>query len=67
MHAFRGIPASLKDPRVDLLSLSVDQLRGLPPALVITVDAMSCRVKEASSSAACGKPGCRPRQSGTAE
>jgi acetyl esterase len=38
MHAFRGIPASLKDPRVNLLSLSVDQLRGLPPTLVITVN-----------------------------
>jgi acetyl esterase len=38
MHAFRGTPASLKDPRVNLLSLSVDQLRGLPPTLVITVD-----------------------------
>jgi acetyl esterase len=38
MHAFRGVSASLKDPRVDLLSLSAQDLSGLPPTLVLTTD-----------------------------
>lgn len=36
MYAFEGVPGGAKDPRVDLLSLSSQQLSGLPPALVIT-------------------------------
>ncbi|MEV0731634.1 alpha/beta hydrolase fold domain-containing protein [Polymorphospora sp. NPDC050346] len=36
MHAFEGVPDGARDPRVDLLSLDATQLKGLPPALVIT-------------------------------
>jgi acetyl esterase len=36
MHAFEGVPDAAKDPRIDLLGWSPDQLSGLPPALVIT-------------------------------
>lgn len=36
MHAFDGIPGAARDARVDLLSLTAEQLTGLPPALVIT-------------------------------
>jgi acetyl esterase len=36
MHAFDGVPAAATDARVDLLSVPVDQLRGMPPTLVIT-------------------------------
>jgi acetyl esterase/lipase len=38
MHAFHGAPAACTDPRVDLLSLPPDQLRGLPPTLVVTAE-----------------------------
>ena len=36
LHAFEGVPERAADPRVDLLSLSDEQLSGLPPTLVIT-------------------------------
>jgi acetyl esterase len=36
LHEFEGVPERSTDPRVDLLSLSADQLSGLPPTLVIT-------------------------------
>lgn len=36
MHAFAGVPDAVRDPRVNLLGLSNNQLAGLPPALVIT-------------------------------
>jgi acetyl esterase/lipase len=38
MHAFQGVPEGAKDPRVDLLSLSAQQLSGLPPTLIITAE-----------------------------
>ncbi len=38
MHAFAGVPDAVRDPRVDLLSIPADELRGLPPALVITAE-----------------------------
>lgn len=36
MHAFQGAPHAAKDPRVDLLGWSRDQLATMPPTLVIT-------------------------------
>jgi acetyl esterase len=36
MHAFHGVPDAATNPRVDLLSVPIDQLAGLPRALVIT-------------------------------
>ncbi|TQN44332.1 acetyl esterase/lipase [Blastococcus colisei] len=36
MHAFEGKPDAAKDPRIDLLGWSTDQLAGMPPTLVIT-------------------------------
>ncbi|MBM0277168.1 alpha/beta hydrolase fold domain-containing protein [Micromonospora tarensis] len=36
MHAFAGKPAAARDPRVDLLSLSGQQLAGMPPTMLIT-------------------------------
>lgn len=36
MHAFQGVPGAANDPRVDLLSVPIEQLTGMPPTLVIT-------------------------------
>ena len=36
MHAFEGQPDAAKDPRIDLLGWSEEQLRLMPPTLVIT-------------------------------
>ncbi|MDK3258153.1 alpha/beta hydrolase fold domain-containing protein [Blastococcus capsensis] len=36
MHAFEGKPDAAKDPRIDLLGWSTDQLASMPPTLVIT-------------------------------
>jgi acetyl esterase len=36
MHAFKGRPDAAQDPRIDLLGLSDEQLRTMPPTLVIT-------------------------------
>jgi len=36
MHAFEGMPDAAKDPRIDLLGWSQEQLRMMPPTLVIT-------------------------------
>jgi acetyl esterase/lipase len=36
MHAFQGVPEGAKDPRVDLLGWSAEQLAQMPPTLVIT-------------------------------
>ena len=36
MHAFEGQPDAAKDPRIDLLGWSTEQLAQLPPTLVIT-------------------------------
>ncbi|MBA3743205.1 MAG: alpha/beta hydrolase fold domain-containing protein [Sporichthya sp.] len=36
MHAFQGVPHAAKDPRIDLLGVAIEELAGLPPALVIT-------------------------------
>ncbi|RBY95372.1 alpha/beta hydrolase [Blastococcus sp. TF02-8] len=36
MHAFQGVPDGAKDPRVDLLGWSREQLALMPPTLVIT-------------------------------
>ncbi len=38
LHAFDGVPDGAGDPRVDLLSVPVEQLAGLPPTLMITVE-----------------------------
>lgn len=38
MHAFKGVPDGALDPRVDLLSISTEQLRPMPPTLIITDD-----------------------------
>ena len=36
MHAFQGVPEGATDPRVDLLNWTDEQLRTMPPTLVIT-------------------------------
>ncbi|MGH3720300.1 MAG: alpha/beta hydrolase fold domain-containing protein [Pseudonocardiaceae bacterium] len=36
MYAFEGVPEAATDPRVDLLSVPIEQLAGMPPTLVIT-------------------------------
>ena len=36
MHAFKGVPDGALDPRVDLLSIPTEQLRAMPPTLIIT-------------------------------
>ena len=36
MHAFEGVPEGAQDPRVDLLGWSPEQLRRMPPTLVLT-------------------------------
>ena len=36
MHAFEGKPDAAKDPRIDLLGWTTEQLAGMPPTLVIT-------------------------------
>jgi acetyl esterase/lipase len=38
MHAFEGKPEAAQDPRVNLLDVPAEQLRGLPPTLVITAE-----------------------------
>lgn len=38
MHAFKGVPDAALDPRVDLLSIPTEQLRAMPPTLIITDD-----------------------------
>lgn len=38
MHAFKGVPDGALDPRVDLLSIPTEQLREMPPTLIITDD-----------------------------
>jgi acetyl esterase/lipase len=38
MHAFEGRPEAAKDPRVDLLGRSAEELGGLPPTLVVTAE-----------------------------
>jgi acetyl esterase len=38
MHAFQGVPEALHDRRVDLLSVPLEELAGLPPTLLLTAE-----------------------------